>query len=108
MNWPNTADGDVFRSLESEGFDFTESVTIDFEIDFDKWPPSGEAMARLLSVFPNAEIFPPENGHDGYVHIKQDAMLTYEYVVEQQARISALLEEFGGVCEAWGVLHNAS
>lgn len=105
MNWPDTADGDVFRSLETKGFDFAKPAKIDFEIDFDIWPPPDEAIAGILSEYPDAKVFPPEDGHAGYVHVQQDAVLTYEFVVMRQVEITELVKAFGGVCEAWGVLH---
>ena len=42
MNWPNDADGDVFRRLEEKNFDFDSTVQVDFNIDFDHWPLSKE------------------------------------------------------------------
>ncbi len=38
MDWPNDADGDVFRRLKNSNFDFSKKYTIDFTIDFQFWP----------------------------------------------------------------------
>lgn len=50
-SWPANADGDVFRRLESSGFDFTEERTVDFNVDFEKWLPPKEAVAALRREF---------------------------------------------------------
>ena len=39
MSWPETADGDVFRRLQSSQFDFSSLREIDFNVDFEHWPP---------------------------------------------------------------------
>lgn len=61
MPWPNDADGDVFRRLESHGFDFTKEYDVDFNVDFDDWPPPAESVNLLKSKYNNVEIVEPEN-----------------------------------------------
>ena len=105
MNWPSTADGDVFRRLESAGFDFTKPWKIDFEVDFESWPPSPEAVDILTSHFPSIQLIEPDSGSIGYAHLELNDFLTYEFVIAVQAKISLLVADHGGKCEAWGVLH---
>jgi hypothetical protein len=103
--WPNDADGDVFRKLKSKGFDFSKPYTIDFNIDFDVWPPSTEALSAIKNAFPSARIYEDENKESGYVLFNITALLTYELVTGIQIKASELAKPFGGHCESWGVLH---
>ncbi len=41
----------------------------------------------------------------GYVLVKVHSMISYEWVVETQARASDLVAADGGRCDSWGVLH---
>lgn len=50
MEWPNDADGGVFRSLQDDGFDFEKECSIDFNIDFDHWPLD-EKPSRKSEVY---------------------------------------------------------
>jgi hypothetical protein len=102
-DWPADADGDVFRRLQSEGFDFTTPHKIDFQIDFGAWPPPDEAIVALKRDH-KVERHEPEKGAAGYIQVSIFAPLTYDFVVITQDELSRLLLPFGGVCEAWGVL----
>jgi hypothetical protein len=108
MTWPKTADGDVFRSLESKGFDFTKVTKIDFEVDFKSWPPRQDALDILKKNYPSIEFIDTDESHLGYAHLEIHDFLTYELVLSMQERITALVSKFGGACEAWGVLSNES
>jgi hypothetical protein len=103
VDWPTNADGDVFRRLQSQGFDFTIPHKIDFQIDFDAWPPSNEAIATLKRKY-QVERYEPELDSPGYIQITLFALLTYDFVIDIQGSLSRQLSPFGGVCEAWGVL----
>lgn len=102
-SWPNDADGDVFRRLSSSGVDFSQSFTIDFNIDFDRWPPPERAIEAIKGVFPVATLHEVDGG--GYVLFRIQSLLTYELVMETQAHASALVANDGGRCESWGVMH---
>lgn len=104
-NWPNDADGDVLRRLYAKGFDFSKSYIIDFNVDFNQWPPPEKAISAIKGNFQGATVHDdPENG-GGYILFKISCMLTYELVMETQAKATALVAEYGGRCESWGVLH---
>lgn len=103
--WPNDADGDVFRRMQKSGFDFDKAVDIDFNIDFDSWPPSEELINMLRSHFKHVEIYSPDSSGDGYVNFVLNAVPTYELVIFIQKSVSEMAARFGGVCESWGVLH---
>jgi len=102
--WPDDVDGDVFRRMQSNGFDFRTPTDIDFNVDFDAWPPADELMDRLRAQFSKVEEFPPDSDGDGYVQFVVHAPLTYELVIFIQSSVSGLAAEFGGVCESWGAL----
>jgi len=48
--WPNDADGDVFRRMQKSEFDFDKAIDIDFNVDFDSWPPSDELVCMLRNL----------------------------------------------------------
>lgn len=103
-NWPNDADGDVFRSLERDGCDFSKTYTIDFYVDFEEWPPSDEAVAVLRAEFGNAALETDEEGQTPCLMCKITGPLTYEFVTGTQAQITERVKPFGGLCMDWGVL----
>ena len=105
MTWPDDADGDVLRRMAKSGFDFTRPWLIDFNVDFDRWPPPSEALVRLACEFPSAKIFEPSEGSDGYVQFQLRALVSYALISQIQAEVSGWLAPYGGVCESWGVMH---
>lgn len=104
MNFPEDADGDVLRKLEEVGVDFSQPHSVDFNVDFDAWPPSKEALAKLQELVGSIEIFEPEDGYDGYVLFTRHELLSYELVVSTQQQVTKLMSNYRGVCESWGVL----
>jgi hypothetical protein len=103
MIWPPDADGDVFRRLEHDGFDFGKPHLIDFNVDFDSWPPNPEAVALLRAHYPSTTIYEPDGESSGYALVQVHSRLDYDYVVEMQKTLSNLMEPHGGSCESWGV-----
>jgi hypothetical protein len=105
MNWPNDADGNVFRSLEASGFDFSKSHTVDYIVDFEVWPPAAAALEILRSQYGAIEVFEPDEEGDGYVLFQITGPVTYAGVTSVQRRTTSAMQPFGGLCEAWGVMH---
>ena len=103
--WPKDADGDVMRRLASSGFDFEREYEIDFNVDFEEWPPSRQALSWLADNFENVFLHDPDGGSAGYVRLLVRGKLTYELVTGIQHRVSSELHQSGAVCESWGVLH---
>ena len=103
--WPQDADGDVFRRLEASGLNFDVPCSIDFNIDFNTWPPSPELIKLLQKQYSDIKVFEPDGESSGYVLFVINAKLTYELVMFVQSSVSELAAPFGGVCESWGVLH---
>jgi hypothetical protein len=43
-DWPDDADGGVFRRLAAVGFDFSQDWSVDYNVDFESWPPAEAAL----------------------------------------------------------------
>ena len=106
MNWPSDADGDVLRSIAAAGFDFSKPCLVDFNVDFEQWPPPAEALRLLSLEYPSAISYEPEGDGAGYVLIQVYALLTYDLVIRTQTYVSELMAPFKGECISWGVLHD--
>jgi hypothetical protein len=105
MDWPSDADGDVFRRLQESGFDFAAKHTIDFNMEFESWPPAKEVVTVLSATYGGARIYQPDKNEPGYVLFQICDVLSYDLVMSVQREATALLAPYGGVCESWGVLH---
>jgi len=103
--WPDDADGDVFRRLARSGFDFSAQWDIDFNIDLDSWPPPDALLNKLLQAYPKVEVIEADGESHGFITFVVRAGLTYELVTSVQRTASEIAKPFGGVCESWGVLH---
>ena len=103
--WPDDADGGVFRRLASDNFDFSASHTVDYSVDFENWPPPSAALDWLQTNYGPLGLYPPDDGGLGYVQFQVLGQITYEGVTVTQRRVSAAMEPHGGVCESWGVMH---
>lgn len=106
MLWPNDADGDVFRNLESNGFDFDMTYDIDFNVDFSSWPPPAEAIKLLTAKYPNLTVYEPFEDGDGYILFRLHDLVSYELVMRVQSEVSREMSPFGGWCDSWGILHD--
>ncbi len=104
MKFTNDVDGDVLRSLQDQGFDFSRAVSIDFNVDFPYWPPSQKALATLENTFGHIEVYEPEDEYEGYVLFQLNDLLTHDLVVSTQEAAAKLMQPYQGVCESWGVL----
>jgi hypothetical protein len=104
MQWPRNADGDVFRGLEADGFDFTKQCLIDFNVDFSGGTPSNEAVSVLRRYYPSATVYPKESDRPAYVLVQVYGHLDYNFVVGTQKMLTELMAPFGGSCTTWGVL----
>ena len=104
LNFPDDVDGDVLRRLEESGFDFQKSTTIDFNVDFDYWPPHPDAVSKLKEFAGAIEIYEPDGEYSGYILFNIHQILSYKLVIDTQENVTSLVAEYGGVCESWGVL----
>ncbi len=104
-DWPEGADGDVFRRLAESGFDFSQEWDVDYNVDFPNWPPSDAALELLRSMHGSISLYAPDEDGGGYVLFQIIGPVTYESVVSIQRRTSSVMQPFGGICESWGILH---
>ncbi len=88
------------RRLNAAGFDFNTPTQIDFNVDFDDWPPSEAVFEAISRAFPNATI----SSEDDCVLVQLLRRVSYELVIATQAKLSALSGGFGGHCNSWGVM----
>jgi hypothetical protein len=106
MNWPNDVDGDVFRRLNDSNFNFSIKHTIDFNIDFDHWPPQSDVVNRLQNKYSHIKIIEHSDEYSGYISFQIHNKLTYSLVIKIQKDISELVKPYGGICESWGVMQD--
>ena len=104
-DWPQDADGGVFRSLAADHFDFSKAHSVDYNVDFESWPPPAAALGWLQAQYGNCVLCPPDGEDVGHVQFQVVGHVTYEGVTAIQRRVSAAMEQFGGVCESWGVMN---
>jgi hypothetical protein len=107
MPWPANADGDVFRRLEASGFNFDAEHVVDYNVDFESWPPPQAALAVLRENYPNAQVQEPEGGLGGYALFQELGHLSCLRVIEVQEIVTAAMHPYGGVCESWCVMQEA-
>ncbi len=105
LNFPDDADGDVLKRLDESGFDFSKPTTIDFNVDFDSWPPHPDAIAKLREFAGSIQVYEPDGEYNGYILFNIYQVLSYGLVTEIQEKFTTLMADYGGVCESWGVLH---
>lgn len=107
MTWPSDADGDVLRRLELSGFDFSKPTLIDFNVDFQSWPPPAAAIAALSRHYPSVRAYEPDGEFAGYLQFQVFARITLELVTNIQREITDLMSSYDGECSSWGVLSPA-
>jgi hypothetical protein len=101
--WPNDDDGDLLRKLENDGLDFSVAHQVDFQIDFERWPPASQAIQFLEKLYGQCTVVEPDEDSDGYVEVAKNMLVTYEGIIAVKEQITALLKPFGGVCDWWDV-----
>ena len=92
--------------MQDSGFDFSKYHLIDFNVDFEGWPPTTEALAVIRHRFPSTVLYPPDGGDRGHVQFQVHALVTYDLVMRIQREMSDLMADFGGRCESWGVMQD--
>ena len=104
-DWPDDADGDVFRRLVANGFDFSKPWSVDYNVDFSNWPPPAKAIEVLTEMYGEVTIYPPEDHFNGWLLFKCFGRVAYDDVIAVQLRATAAMRPYGGICETWGVFH---
>lgn len=105
MNWPENADGDAFRQLAAENFDFSRKYAVEFKVDFSSWPPPAAAVSALDAAYPGVTVIEPGSGGDkGYLAFQINDTITYDLVADVQSNVTRLMKQYGGWCYSWGIL----
>lgn len=94
--------------MESNGFDFQKEWTVDFNIDFSEWPLLLEKEEEVRKQLPGCEFYDPDEEIEdstGYVLIKYESKISYDYVIEKQNELTKKMKPLGGWCDSWGVMH---
>lgn len=106
QDWPDNVDGDVFRKLSRQGFDFSKDRTIEFHVSIPSWPPKKELLQILKQQFHSVTEFAPdpENIQDGFVSFTLREPLVYERIQQIQRQVTDSLGGFGGYCDGWSVI----
>lgn len=112
-DWPDDVNGNVFRSLSADGFDFDKECIIDINLDFDHWPLTSGETIFLKTQYSDIQIINPDPGEDigngvdvGFVQFQIQSILTYEFITDLQAEITANVSSIGGWCNSWGVMQD--
>jgi len=104
VDWPRSADGDVFRRLQADSFDFSKACLIDFFVEFESGDPQAEVVSAIRHEYPGVQIIAGANDARE-LRVQVYSILEYDFVLATQKRLTELAEPFGGSCEAWGVLN---
>lgn len=103
-NWPKNADGDVLRSLMSQGFDFAKEYIVDFYIDFNG-THYDEISKILKDMFNDSSVKIYEEEKPPYIRLQLRSLVNYDFVTDTQAIITEAVRPYGGLCDSWGVFH---
>lgn len=109
MTYPDDANGDVFRRLESHGFDFSSEHVLDFHAVF-----ATEAMADQIAQmyltdhkacgnFTNIETKPFTQGGMELILSKR-MLVSYEAVTAFESTLAERVALVDGYLDGWGVL----
>jgi len=102
MDFPEDVDGNILKGMQERGFAFDRDALIDFNVDFNSWPPDGRVISDIETNIPNSLV----SLRKDYMLVQVRARLTYKFVVDMQVLLSKISKPFGGWCESWGVLWN--
>ena len=101
--WPSDADGAALRSLEVGGFDFSKPALVEFEVDFESWPPCPEALRLMAREYPSVTVCTTGDERMGYLEFQVYALVSYELVGNVRGYVAELLYPYRGTCSSWRV-----
>lgn len=105
LEWPLDDDGDVFRSLQSQNFDFAREYAIDFNIDLSNEENVYQIASAIMNNFPDASVFVEDFEEPVYIRVELNGKVNYEYIVSIQKQLTQISSPWQGNCESWGLLH---
>lgn len=107
--YPDDANGDVFRSLEENNFDFSKEYPVDFYAVYATEEES-DSIAKLYvedwrngDAFKKIETRPCDKG-GMELELVPIMKLTYENVVSFENRLAERTSKVNGYLDGWGVL----
>ena len=109
MTYPNDENGDVFRRMEANGFDFSKEHVVDFhavmatEEEADKVARMFLADHKAGQKLENIETKPHDVG-GMCLDIAKKMILTYESVTEFESLLAERISQFEGHLDGWGVM----
>lgn len=111
MDWPENKDGELLRRLQRDGINLSQPHTVEFNVDFDHWPPPADVLTLLKEKYGNLKLFEPGFLHEmqeGYASLKIVSEVSYDFVINTQREITDEVHCFGGYCNSWAILlHHA-
>lgn len=111
MKYPDDINGDVFRRMENDGFDFSVEHIVDFYSVFATEAGADQIARKYLAdhkagdVFTNIEARPREEGGMELILSKR-MLVTYETVGEFEKKLGELVSKVDGYLDGWGVLQD--
>lgn len=109
MTYPDNENGDVFRRMESHGFDFSKEHVVDFHAVM-ATEEAADKVARMFLAdhkagrkLENIETKPHAVG-GMRLDLSKKMMVTYEAVTEFEALLEERVSQFEGYLDGWGVM----
>src|SRR5579875_1791645 len=99
-DWPDDPDGEVFRSLAAQGFDFSKPYEIDFNVDFTSRLIDQGVFSAIRHTYPDARILNNTGQDLPYIQVKLFSVLSYKFVLKTQEILTGLSRQFGGRCDS--------
>lgn len=108
MQFPDDANGDVFRRMQQHGFDFAVEHVVDFHAVF-ATEAEADQIARMYVAdhkagdkLSNIETKPYEKGGMELILSKR-MHVTYENVTSFESKLAARVSQVDGYLDGWGV-----
>jgi len=108
--YPDDENGDVFRRLEKDNFDFSIEYPVEFfaiyatEEEADIVARQYVADLKSGQKFKNIETRPSENG-GMELELVPVMLITYKNICEFEAKLAERTSEVMGYLDGWGILH---
>ena len=108
--YPNDDNGDVFRRLEEDGFDFSLEYEVDFfaiyatEVEADIVAKQYAGDWKSGQKFKNIETRPSDKG-GMELELVPIMKVTYANVIAFEKKLLERTEKVKGYLDGWGVLH---
>ena len=105
MDFPGDAHGDALRRIYAdEDFNPENEYLIDFNVDFNSWPPSNEAIKILEAKYGKVDYYEDDDGKDGYLNVQINGLVSYDFIISKMDEISEMIENEDGYSNCWGVM----